>query len=118
MGAFRDTIADLLRTAVEDSTDLDSDIADIYLAVQDAVGHDEFAKAAPVGTVLITVEGGIAEATHVPAGVHVRIVDIDTDTTEPDEVVHDVTHEGPVGSSWALMAADDRIASLTGTVKA
>ena len=115
MSIFRDTVADLLRESLDDVAppDLPAAISDLFAAVKDAVGEQAFADALPVGTVLITVEGGIAEPVVIPAGVQVRIVDIDTDTTEPDDVVHDSTAPGPVGDGWALLAIDERIERLT-----
>jgi hypothetical protein len=114
MSLFRDTVADLLREAISDTDpdDMTDVVVDLLAAVQDAVGPEAFAAAQPAGTVLVTVDGGIAEAAVIPAGVAVRIVDIDTDTTEPDEIVSDNTIPGPVGDAWGLLAMDERIERL------
>jgi hypothetical protein len=120
MSVFRDAVADLLRGAFDDvdGDGRDDAITDVFAALKDVVGEDAFAAANPVGTVLVTVEGGIAQADVVPAGVCVRIVDIDTDTTEPDEIVSDNTYPGPVGNAWGLSAIDERIERLTGGARA
>lgn len=115
MSLLRNAAADLLRAALADlpQIDLPQAATDLVAAVRDAVGDQAFTAAAPLGTVLVTVEGGIAEPTVIPAGVALRIVDIDTDTTEPDEIVHDSTTLGPVGGRATLAATDRRITDLT-----